>query len=252
MSDLFIKFYDDFIFIYSLVALFAIVELIVNRANRPPLKDVIISFVGGILLLTLGTLVLIKFRSWLPLDLIKNSWIENKILYSLAFLFLIDFFYYFYHRLQHSNKFLWGIHKFHHSDSDMNVFTSQRSHFLEKALQVTLIVFPILLIIGKNADANVYIKYSSVIIVMYGHMRIKISHGILTKIITGPALHRVHHSIEREEADSNYAQFFPFIDILFGTYKAPKKNLNTTGIESDTDSLSKIKAMLYPIIQWKK
>jgi sterol desaturase/sphingolipid hydroxylase (fatty acid hydroxylase superfamily) len=34
-------------------------------------------------------------------------------------------------------------------------------------------------------------------------------------------MHRVHHSIDRREADSNFGQIFSFWDRLFATYTMP-------------------------------
>jgi sterol desaturase/sphingolipid hydroxylase (fatty acid hydroxylase superfamily) len=34
-------------------------------------------------------------------------------------------------------------------------------------------------------------------------------------------MHRVHHSIDRSEADSNFGQIFSFWDRLFATYTKP-------------------------------
>src|SRR5207248_9190433 len=42
-----------------------------------------------------------------------------------------DFFYYWFHRLQHSSKWLWAEHELHHSDEHVNVTTSLRHHWLE-------------------------------------------------------------------------------------------------------------------------
>ena len=48
----------------------------------------------------------------------------NKMWFLLAYFFFFDVIYYWYHRAQHSNSFLWLVHKLHHSDSELNVTTS--------------------------------------------------------------------------------------------------------------------------------
>ena len=46
-------------------------------------------------------------------------------------------------------------------------------------------------------------------------------------------MHCIHHSILDEHKDKNFAQFFPFIDVIFGTYFAPIKNeFPATGTEA--------------------
>jgi sterol desaturase/sphingolipid hydroxylase (fatty acid hydroxylase superfamily) len=39
--------------------------------------------------------------------------------------------------------------------------------------------------------------------------------------VSGPRWHRLHHSIDVEHMNCNFAAFFPVIDLLFGTYRAP-------------------------------
>ena len=55
--------------------------------------------------------------------------------------------------------------------------------------------------------------------------------GVFTKVLSGPAWHRVHHGRPIDYYDKNFAAFFPFYDIIFGTYKAPDPEAAyTTGI----------------------
>ena len=39
----------------------------------------------------------------------------------------------------------------------------------------------------------------------------------------GPQYHRMHHSLQTQHLDKNFALFFPLRDIFFGTYYRPKK-----------------------------
>lgn len=65
---------------------------------------------------------------------------------SLLALAANDFLYYWFHRLQHSSKWLWAEHELHHSDEHMSVTTSLRHHWLEPVLQPIFVVTPVLLI----------------------------------------------------------------------------------------------------------
>ncbi|WP_456669859.1 sterol desaturase family protein [Bradyrhizobium sp. USDA 3240] len=42
--------------------------------------------------------------------------------------------------------------------------------------------------------------------------------------INNPQWHRIHHSVEMEHQDKNFAAFFPFWDILFGMACVPKQD----------------------------
>jgi sterol desaturase/sphingolipid hydroxylase (fatty acid hydroxylase superfamily) len=58
---------------------------------------------------------------------------------------------------------------------------------------------------------------------MFNHANINLSLNtdrLLRKVIVTPDMHRVHHSVERQETDSNYGFNFPFWDRLLRTYNA--------------------------------
>jgi sterol desaturase/sphingolipid hydroxylase (fatty acid hydroxylase superfamily) len=56
---------------------------------------------------------------------------------------------------------------------------------------------------------------------MFNHSNIRLSAAAdrtLRQILVTPDMHRVHHSSEPDETDSNYGFNFPFWDRLLGTY----------------------------------
>jgi sterol desaturase/sphingolipid hydroxylase (fatty acid hydroxylase superfamily) len=142
---------------------------------------------------------------------------------TLASLFVGDFIFYWYHRAQHLYPSLWVIHELHHADTELNTTTSLRTYFLEHAIQTIIISFPLIYVFGASRSAII----STPILVgflFFTHANLRLDLGILTKIITGPQTHRIHHSIEEKHRDKNFAQFFPVIDIAFGTYYHPGRD----------------------------
>src|SRR5262249_33510267 len=61
----------------------------------------------------------------------STAQIAMLALLALAPFVAYDMFYYWFHRLQHSNSWLWEQHKLHHSDPSLNVTTSSRINWLE-------------------------------------------------------------------------------------------------------------------------
>ena len=61
----------------------------------------------------------------------------------LRFVFVIDFLYYWFHRLQHVSSVLWAQHQVHHSEQSLNITTNNRHHWLEELLRVFLILLPL-------------------------------------------------------------------------------------------------------------
>lgn len=148
-------------------------------------------------------------------------------------LFIGDFVYYWYHRAQHKYAPLWSIHELHHSDSALNASSSLRTFFLERPVQYLLVVVPTYYLISLSPLGSVASldALSLVLLPMvfttwlfFTHANIRLDLGPVTKIFTGPQLHRVHHSTKPEHIDTNFAQFFPIFDLLFGTYVHPKKD----------------------------
>jgi sterol desaturase/sphingolipid hydroxylase (fatty acid hydroxylase superfamily) len=175
--------------------------------------------------------------------------------FLLAFLpFLIfDFFYYWFHRFQHTWSWLWQEHRLHHSEAFLNVTTNYRHHWLEEFFRAFFIILPMNFLISmstvESAVAAFVIKQWS----SFFHANIRVSLGPFTGLISGPQYHRIHHSIEPEHVDRNFAAFFPFWDWIFGTYWRPAKSeWPKTGLV-DTDGAWGFQEVLFaPFIGWRR
>jgi sterol desaturase/sphingolipid hydroxylase (fatty acid hydroxylase superfamily) len=55
----------------------------------------------------------------------------------------VRFFFYWWHRAQHSNALLWAQHKFHHQEQWVNVTTVHRYHFSEEMFRVFVVYLPL-------------------------------------------------------------------------------------------------------------
>ena len=83
---------------------------------------------------------------WFAIDLDKvadlnSGSIGNVLPLLIAFLplLLYDFFYYWFHRFQHANSWLWEQHKLHQSDQSLNVMTTYRHNWLEQFFKSLLV-----------------------------------------------------------------------------------------------------------------
>lgn len=224
-----------------------LIEHVVNRTNHKwDFKNIAVNLLGVLILISAGNFVMYLAEKNLPYSIVRRSPVENKYLYIFCVLFLNDFLYYWYHRLQHRWGPLWGIHQFHHTDPDMSIMTSHRTHFLERVIQLCFIGFPVFYFMGYNQSAWKPMMYTFLFLLMYTHLRLNISHGPLTKLLVSPSHHRVHHSIDPRLYHSNYAQYFPIFDLLFGTYKYPIKHFNPTGVKEVQTIQSQLKTMIWP------
>ena len=83
---------------------------------------------------------------------------------------------------------------------------------------------------------------------MFPHMNIRLELGPLTRLILGPQLHRIHHSVYREHFNTNFAGAFPVWDLVFGTYRAPGRGeFPPTGLPETPGRPSPLHALLWPM-----
>jgi sterol desaturase/sphingolipid hydroxylase (fatty acid hydroxylase superfamily) len=151
------------------------------------------------------------------------SWPARNILLPLLPILLTDFFYYWHHRLQHRVPALWTTHRLHHTAESLNALASYRVHWLEEPLRIPTMVIPMGILFNITPVQGAWIAFALAQMGLLIHANIRVPYGPLTPVFTGPQLHRLHHSIQPEHHDKNYAANFPIWDILFGTYVAPKR-----------------------------
>ena len=138
----------------------------------------------------------------------------------LAFLAL-DLAIYLQHVLFHAVPALWRLHRMHHADLEFDVTTGVRFHPVEIVLSM-LIKFAVVAALGAPALAVLIFEVMLNATSMFSHGNIRIPPAIdrwLRWIVVTPDMHRVHHSIERQETDSNFGFNLPWWDRLFGTYR---------------------------------
>ena len=153
------------------------------------------------------------------LDLWPDSW--HMLLQVSLMVLIADFFRYWLHRLMHESPQLWKFHAVHHSPKKLYWLNVGRFHPIDKALQFLFDALPFI-ILGVHEDvlALYFVFYS--INGFFQHCNIQLQLGPLNYLISGPQLHRWHHSRLSEEANSNYGNNIIVWDLVFGTYFFPK------------------------------
>ena len=137
-------------------------------------------------------------------------------------LMVLDFFIWLQHVMVHAVPLLWRLHRVHHADLDYDVTTGARFHPLEILLSM-LIKFAVILLLGPPAVAVVVFEVVLNATAMFNHSNVSLPGSldrILRLIVVTPDMHRVHHSIEDDETNSNFGFNLPWWDRLFGTYRA--------------------------------
>ncbi|MES9856305.1 MAG: sterol desaturase family protein [Sedimenticola sp.] len=133
----------------------------------------------------------------------------------------MDFSIYLQHVMVHAIPALWRLHRVHHADPDYDVTTGARFHPFEIILSM-LIKFAVILVLGPPIAAVVIFEVMLNATAMFNHGNIRLPKGVdalLRLIVVTPDMHRVHHSVEDDETNSNFGFSLPWWDRLFGTYR---------------------------------
>lgn len=145
------------------------------------------------------------------------------LLAALLWFFVFDFFYYWFHRAQHQWGWLWLEHRVHHATPSLNAAASLSHHWIEDLLRIPTLIVPFMVLFNLNPMAAGLVAVLANGWGYFIHANIPLSLGPLNPILCGPAVHRIHHSIEPRHQDRNFAAFFPVWDVLFGTYTGPER-----------------------------
>ena len=133
----------------------------------------------------------------------------------------LDFIIYLQHVMVHAVPVLWRLHRVHHADPDFDVTTGARFHPLEIILSM-FIKFAAIVVLGPPLVAVVIFEVLLNGTAMFNHGNIRLPAAldrVLRWIVVTPDMHRVHHSVEDDEANSNFGFNLPWWDRLFGTYR---------------------------------
>jgi len=171
-----------------------------------------------------GVLAIAAWYAWGPaVDGVKvDVGSLPTALLVVANLVAIDLLYYFYHRAQHRFRFLWAIHELHHADAELNATSSYRTYWLEAPVQLVLVFTPTVVLFGSLGPKHgLIVLCVSLFFLIFSHANLRLHLGPLTGWVIGPQVHRVHHSRLPGHRDQNFAQYFPFLDRLFGTFHPP-------------------------------
>jgi len=133
----------------------------------------------------------------------------------------LDLAIYLQHVMFHAVPVLWRLHRMHHADLDFDVTTGARFHPIEIILSM-LMKFGTIAALGPPALAVIVFEVLLNATSMFNHSNVRVPLGLdrlLRLVVVTPDMHRVHHSIEDEETNSNFGFNLPWWDRLLGTYR---------------------------------
>jgi sterol desaturase/sphingolipid hydroxylase (fatty acid hydroxylase superfamily) len=134
----------------------------------------------------------------------------------------LDLVIYLQHVLFHAVPLLWRLHLVHHADLDFDATTGVRFHPLEILLSMVIKMGAVLLL-GAPALAVVLFEVLLNASSVFNHGNVRFPpwlDRVLRLFLVTPEMHRVHHSTDPRETNSNFGFNLPWWDFLLGTYRA--------------------------------
>ncbi|WP_420548517.1 sterol desaturase family protein [Curvivirga sp.] len=132
-------------------------------------------------------------------------------------LLILDFFIYWWHRLNHVIPFLWRFHEVHHLDEFLDVTSATRFHFGEVILSA-LVRGGVILLMDIPLASVLIFETVVLICSIFHHSNIRISDqtdSVISKIFVTPNWHWMHHHAVRADTDSHYGNLLTIWDRLF-------------------------------------
>jgi sterol desaturase/sphingolipid hydroxylase (fatty acid hydroxylase superfamily) len=207
---------------WGLLAVFAVIELSwikLVRHGTYPWSDAAVSIgvkIGETVarIATAGLLGPVYFWVWdyrlwtIPLDGVVG-WV-------FAFL-MLEFLYYWEHRMHHEVRWMWAGHRAHHSSNQINLPAAARLSWTGMISGTWLFFLP-LVGLGVHPHAMLVLLFINLTYQLWLHTEIIPKLGPLEWVLNTPSHHRVHHAANPRYLDKNYGGVLIVFDRLFGTF----------------------------------
>lgn len=143
--------------------------------------------------------------------------IENPLLYWCCLLILVDFQFYWLHRMEHYCRIFWAVHVTHHSSEHMNMTVAFRSSVLQPLYR--FIFFIPITILGFQ-PLDILLLYSlTQFWSLFVHTELIGKLGWFEYLFVTPSHHRVHHASNAIYLDRNLGMVLIIWDRMFGTFQ---------------------------------
>jgi sterol desaturase/sphingolipid hydroxylase (fatty acid hydroxylase superfamily) len=163
---------------------------------------------------------------------------------------VVDFAYYWWHRLSHEVNVLWAVHVVHHQSEDYNLAVA-----LRQAVGSSFTSLPFYLplaFLGVPTVVYATVSAFSTLYQFWIHTELVGKLGPLELVLNTPSHHRVHHAVNPRYLDRNYGATLIVWDRLFGTF-AEEREAPVFGTVKPFGSFNPVWAQVaYWVELWRK
>ena len=170
------------------------------------------------------------FIRFIPRDLFPwerlGTGLVSIVVTSALVLVLIDLLDYWTHRVMHRSRILWPFHEVHHAATEMTLLTGVRVTLTERHL-TDLVRAAVLVLLGLSVPVIAIVLFVRSVVDVLQHSNLAWTYGPLGYLIASPANHRLHHSVDGVDWDTNYGNLLAIWDHLFGTANPTMPSVNS-------------------------
>ena len=157
--------------------------------------------------------VYIFFYEIAPYKFPADAWWSWVILF-----FLDDLFYYIFHRVSHESRLFWNFHVVHHSSEHYNLSVAVRQSWFSGILH--WIFYAPIILMGFAPWMFLVMHGFNLIYQFWIHTKFIDKMGWFEHIFNTPSHHRVHHGVNEQYLDKNYAGVLIIWDRIFNSFVA--------------------------------
>ncbi len=168
--------------------------------------------------LAVGLAIVAQDRGWGLFNILDlPGWVA-----VIGAMLLLDLAIYLQHIMFHAVPGLWRLHRMHHADLEFDTTTGLRFHPVEILISMG-VKLAVVAALGPPAVAVLLFEVVLNASALFNHANITLPAGVdrvLRLFVVTPDMHRVHHSVDPRETNSNYGFNVPWWDRILGTYIA--------------------------------
>jgi sterol desaturase/sphingolipid hydroxylase (fatty acid hydroxylase superfamily) len=190
-----------------------------NRAHLGPNLALTAITFGTNAFFNIALLMTLVWLEGIGFGLLRRSspprWLEIGLV-----VLILDLSFYVAHVAMHKIPGFWRFHSVHHSDPVVDVTTTIRQHPGEGVIRYAfLTVFAVAL--GASPAAFAVYRTAVALSGLLEHANVRLPgwlDRLLSRVVTWPTLHKVHHSRDPRYTDTNYGNIVCWWDRAFGTF----------------------------------
>ena len=190
--------------------------------------------------------------AWLAASMASTPWPTHWPLWVQFGVALLgtDLVRYWLHRASHRVPLLWRFHAVHHSPGRLYWLNAGRFHPLDELVHTAVVAVPLALLGAPEGVLALHFVYAG-IHGMFQHSNIDLRLGPLNFVFPMAELHRWHHSLRPEEANTNFGNNVALWDLVFGTWYNPRdrRPSSLVGIEDRSLPESYLGQLLVPFTE---